>query len=118
MQLKPLSIQAAAKMVPSNSIPLVLNTPYTLFKSRDDQLLKEPTFIPMDEAKNIFNIHQQVSSDSLFNKKNVVLIIMESFSYEYISFYHPEKNRDSILGFANESKRFMAKLFCQCKAID
>ena len=30
MQLKPLSIQAAAKMVPSNSIPLVLNTPYTL----------------------------------------------------------------------------------------
>ena len=91
MQLKPLSIQAAAKMVPSNSIPLVLNTPYTLFKSRDDQLLKEPTFIPMDEAKKIFNIHQQVSSDSAFNKKNVVLIIMESFSYEYISFYHPEK---------------------------
>ena len=92
MQLKPLSIQAAAKMVPSNSIPLVLNTPYTLFKSRDDQLLKEPSFIPMQEAKNIFNIHQQVSSDSAFNKKNVVLIIMESFSYEYISFYHPEKS--------------------------
>ena len=92
MQLKPLSIQAAAKMVPSNSIPLVLNTPYTLFKSRDDQLLKEPTFIPMEEAKKIFNIHQQVSSDSTFNKKNVVLIIMESFSYEYISFYHPEKS--------------------------
>ena len=91
MQLKPLSIQAAAKMVPSNSIPLVLNTPYTLLKSRDDQLLKEPAFIPMDKAKNIFNIHQQVSSDSAFNKKNVVLIIMESFSYEYISFYHPEK---------------------------
>lgn len=91
MQLKPLSIQAAAKMVPSNSIPLVLNTPYTLFKSRDDQLLKEPAFIPMEEAKKIFNIHQQVSSDSTFNKKNVVLIIMESFSYEYISFYHPEK---------------------------
>ncbi len=91
MQLKPLSIQAAAKMVPSNSIPLVLNTPYTLFKSRDDQLLKEPTFIPMEEAKKIFNIHQVVSSDTTFNKKNVVLIIMESFSYEYISFYHPEK---------------------------
>ena len=91
MQLKPLSIQAAAKMVPSNSIPLVLNTPYTLFKSRDDQLLKEPSFIPMQEAKNIFNIHKQVSADSTFNKKNVVLIIMESFSYEYISFYHPEK---------------------------
>ena len=91
MQLKPLSIQAAAKMVPSNSIPLVLNTPYTLFKSRDDQLLKEPTFIPMDEAKTIFNIHQHTTTDSTFNKKNVVLIIMESFSYEYISFYHPEK---------------------------
>ncbi|MFN0189596.1 MAG: LTA synthase family protein [Bacteroidia bacterium] len=91
MQLKPLSIQAAAKMVPSNSIPLVLNTPYTLFKSRDDQLLKEPTFIPMVVAKNIFNIHQQVTQDSTINKKNVVLIIMESFSYDYISYYHHTK---------------------------
>lgn len=92
MQLKPLSIQAAAKMVPSNSIPLVLNTPYTLLKSRDDQLLKEPTFISMDAAKKIFNIHRQTISDSTFNKKNVVLIIMESFSYEYISYYRPDKS--------------------------
>jgi phosphoglycerol transferase MdoB-like AlkP superfamily enzyme len=92
MQLKPLSIQAAAKMVPSNSIPLVLNTPYTLLKSRDDQLLKEPSFIPLNEAKKIFNIHQQLNSDSTFNNKNVVLIIMESFSYDYISYYHPEKS--------------------------
>lgn len=92
MQLKPLSIQAAAKMVPSNSIPLVLNTPYTLLKSRDDQLLKEPTFIPMSEAKKKFNIHKHTMADSTFNKKNVVLIIMESFSYEYISYYHPEKS--------------------------
>lgn len=97
LQLKPLSIQAAAKMVSSNAIPLVLNTPYTLLKSRDDQLLKEPSFISMNAAKNIFNIHQQLNSDSTFNKKNVVLIIMESFSYDYISYYHPEKSTTPFL---------------------
>ena len=91
LQLKPLSIQAAAKMAPSNSIPFVLNTPYTIFKSRDDQLLKEPVLMDLQEAKKIFNIHQVMKSDSLFNQKNVVLIIMESFSYEYISYYHRGK---------------------------
>ena len=97
LQLKPLSVQASAKMVPSESIPLVLNTPYTIIKSMDDDLLNEPAYMSDEKARAIFNIHQQQHPDSAFNKMNVVILIMESFSHEYISFYHPEQHTTPFL---------------------
>ncbi|MBL7923903.1 MAG: LTA synthase family protein [Bacteroidia bacterium] len=97
LQLKPLSIQAAAKMVPSSSIPLVLNTPYCLLKSMDDQLLEEPTFMPLGEAEKHFRLHRSHHPPVNFQAKNVILVIMESFSWEYISFYHPGKKTTPFL---------------------
>jgi glucan phosphoethanolaminetransferase (alkaline phosphatase superfamily) len=92
IQLKPLSVQTAAKLVPSASIPLVLNTPYTIIKSWNDQLLAEPDFMSMNQANDLLPVHFDSKSDSAFRPYNVVLIIMESFSFEHISYYNPGKN--------------------------
>ncbi len=101
IQLKPLSIQTAAKLVPSPSIPLVLNTPYTIIKSWNDQLLEDPDPSEIENSARIFPIHFNSHPDSVFRPLNVVLIIMESFSYEHISYYTAEKNNtpfiDSLL---------------------
>lgn len=89
VQLKPLSVQAAARSVQAHAIPWVLNTPYTLLKSIDDNRIDVPRFMTNDEANSIFPIHHTVRSDSAFNPMNVVVLILESFSYDYISYYQP-----------------------------
>lgn len=89
IQLKPLSVQAAASAVPANAIPWVLNTPYTLLKSIDAGRIEVPQFISEEEAVSHFTIHHTVSSDSSFSPTNVIVLTLESFSYDYISFYHP-----------------------------
>ncbi len=89
IQLKPLSVQAAARTVPANAIPWVLNTPYTLMKSIDDSRIEAPNFMSREQADSLLPLYHTVSTDSAFKPMNVVVLILESFSYDYISFYQP-----------------------------
>lgn len=69
---------------------LVLNTPFSLMKSLENTHYVEPQYFPADElAKHMNPIHQ---ADSLREARtdNIIVIILESFSTEYIGFY----NRD------------------------
>lgn len=91
LQLKPLSVQAAARFVPSQSIPLVLNTPYTIIKSMGDTYLEDPEYMSADAAKQIFPLRKSMNRNGELRKLNLVLIVLESFSYDYISYYHPAK---------------------------
>lgn len=91
LQLKPLSLQAAARMVPSASIPLVLNTPYTIIKTMGRTTLTDPQYMSNRDAEKVFAIHQIIPTDSTVVRKNIVVIILESFSFEYISYYSPDK---------------------------
>ncbi len=90
VQLKPLSVQSAAKLVHPSSIPLVLNTPYTIIKSWNDQILEEPDLLPIDTAEKIFQVHHPATNGKTLQAYNIVVVIMESFSFEHISYYHPE----------------------------
>ncbi len=97
LQLKPLSLQAAARMVPASSIPLVLNTPYTIIKTMGRSTLTDPQYMSVQEAEKVFAIHQSIRNDSATVRKNVVVIILESFSFEYISYYSPDKKTTPFL---------------------
>lgn len=69
---------------------LVLNTPFSLMKSLENQNYTEPSYFPEEQlAEYMTPIHK---ADCIGNQRtdNVVVIILESFSKEYISFY----NRD------------------------
>lgn len=92
LQLKPLSLQAAARMVPPASIPLVLNTPYSIIKTMGRESLTDPHYMTPAEAEIIFASHQHLTAADTVTKKNIVVIVLESFSHDYISYYHPEKN--------------------------
>lgn len=73
---------------------LVLNTPFSLMKSLENTTYVEPTYFPADElAKHMTPVHEGREADFLpngYGNLNVVVIILESFSKEYIGFY----NRD------------------------
>lgn len=84
LQYKPINMQDAALYVEASSIPAVLNTPFTVMKSIGGNSFPSKPYMSNKEALKFFNMHQQYKSDSAFTNENVVLIILESFSSEYI----------------------------------
>lgn len=97
ISLKPLSVQSAASMVSPEAIPLVLNTPFTLIKSWGDARLVDPAWMSVEEARKIFDIRQRIIPSGPVRQLNVVVLILESFSYDYISFYGKSKNTTPFL---------------------
>ena len=72
---------------------LVLNTPFSLMKSIENTRYRDPQYFPEDELPlHMTPIHEpDVQRDDVQStQKNVVILILESFSTEYIGFY----NRD------------------------
>lgn len=86
IQLKPLSVQAAVRFVPNQSVPLALNSAFTFIKSIDDEGLDRIQFMPTSQAKGLFNPnHKSASSEA--PRLNLVFIILESMSFDYVSYY-------------------------------
>ena len=88
LQYKPLSVQEAASMTKPQCIPLVLNTPYTLIKNIGADPLPAELYMSNSQANNIFNPHQKMNPIDSMDKKNVVIIILESFSKQYIGSFN------------------------------
>ncbi len=83
-QLKPITIVDAGEYSSSKNAPLLLNTPFTILKTLDLQIL-EPTIFYKDEAalKKLYNPYHK-GKKGQFKKLNVFVIILESFSKEYV----------------------------------
>ncbi len=88
LQYKPLSVQEAASMTKQQCIPLVLNTPYTLIKNYSADPLPSELYMSTIQADHLFNPHQQMNPIDSMDKKNVVVIILESFSKQYIGAFN------------------------------
>lgn len=81
---KPLRIVDASEYGPIGTSALVLNTPFTVMKTLSKKNnLKEVHFFDDKQAERIFNPIQSFSYENS-NKKNVVLLILESFGRENI----------------------------------
>lgn len=84
LQYKPINMQDAALYVEASTIPAVLNTPFTVMKSIGGSSFPSKPYMSQKEALGVFNKHHQYKSDSAFTNENVVLVILESFSKEYV----------------------------------
>ncbi|MCR5050529.1 MAG: LTA synthase family protein, partial [Paludibacteraceae bacterium] len=70
---------------------LVLNTPFSLMRSTEGSTYIEPHYFPPSELDSIMSpCHEGSAADSVRSKEplNVVVLILESFSSEYIGFYN------------------------------
>lgn len=87
LQHKPLAIIDASKNVSALQMPLVLNSVFTIMTTfGHDNLIEKAYYSPEKSAEiypvvNVFNNHQ-----STFKNKNVVVLLLESFSKEYVGF--------------------------------
>ncbi len=99
-QLKPLNIIDAAKMVPSDQIPLVLNTPFSIIVTRGQEHLVKKDWLDSKEALRDFNpVHQYNSDSSIPQKKNIVILILESFSANRIGYFQPDTSKKTLTPF-------------------
>jgi phosphoglycerol transferase MdoB-like AlkP superfamily enzyme len=82
LQLIPISIADAGENVSPRNIPLVINSPFSIFKTVGQEKLNETAYFSKNELYSIYSPVQQASGKP-FRKMNVVVIILESFSKEY-----------------------------------
>jgi len=78
----PVDVVDAGGMVPPEEVAIVLNTPFVIIKSLDKKSLTEYHFYDEQTLKQKFNPIHQFDSLTL-KKKNVVVLILESFAKEY-----------------------------------
>ena len=70
---------------------LVLNTPFALMRSTEGRTYTDPHYFEPEEMAHIMTpIHESEATPDRESQMNVVVIILESFSTEYIGFYNQE----------------------------
>ena len=109
---RPITISNASQYTNTpRETALVLNTPFSLMKSLENKSYIEPAYFSPDELPyHMSPIHQGASGP--MRTDNVVVIILESFSTEYIGFY----NHD-IPGYKGYTP-FLDSLLTQCITFD
>ncbi|MBN1968159.1 MAG: LTA synthase family protein [Candidatus Delongbacteria bacterium] len=82
---RPITLSNAGKYVDNpEEMAIVLNTPFALIRTFDKKPYKKTSFLKEDEALNYFNPVKNYTTNLPMNKKNVMIIIWESLSREYV----------------------------------
>lgn len=103
LQVKPIRVLSASYYGNAQNSALVLNTPFVMMQSYGQKQLEEKAYLKDDELAQVFNIDRKYRGSFLFEKKNVIIIILESFSNEYIGTFNAKNANcspflDSLMG--------------------
>ncbi len=98
----------------TEEMALVLNTPFTIMKTLEKSSLDEKHYFNEEELTNFFSPVHKVDTGKFFNNMNVVIIVMESFSREYIGSLNTDIENGNYKGYTpfldsliSESKVFI-----------
>jgi len=92
LQPYPLAIMHASNYTSSKYVPIVLNTPFAIYTTYGHGLLGRINYFSDKEAQELYPIaHQYAYENRIFQKKNVVIILWESYSREYSGFLNNYK---------------------------
>lgn len=90
-RIKPLRIISAIRFTESKNTPLIINTPFSIIHTFGTSGISETKYFRDSELDKIFSPERQYHHEKAFKKENIVLIILESFSSEYIDFSNDNK---------------------------
>lgn len=97
---RPISLVTAAKYAPTNHSPIVLNSAFSIIRTWNKIGLERKTFFENENELNKYFQGYKSYEKEKFNKKNIVIIILESFSCEHLSSLNPENPLDKNKNFA------------------
>ncbi len=82
---RPITISNAARYVESpRDVAIVLNTPFSLFRTSGKKPLVDYKFYSREKLDSIYNPYHRSLPAGPFKRENVIIIILESFAREYI----------------------------------
>jgi len=88
LQLKPINIITAGKVSEAKNAAFVLNTPFTIIKTINMNVLKPRNYFPDKALDEIYNpVYTAANKSGEYKKsspKNVIIIIFESLSSEHV----------------------------------
>jgi len=115
MQTKPIQTISASQWGNPQNASLVLNTPFTILQSLGKKTLTEKKYLTDEELTNYFQLKKDYSSNTLFIPKNVVVLILESFSNEYIGAINKKSTYSPFLDSLIEQSYFFENGFSNGK---
>lgn len=116
IQLKPIRTIQAAEAVGVEYAALVLNTPFTIMKTINKKSLQEKKYFNEEDLRSLFvPIVSYPGNNDGFEKKNVVLIILESFSKEYMGPPFGIENKTPFLDSLAKESLFFNNTFANGK---
>lgn len=97
---RPISNSNAARYVknPTN-VAIVLNTPFSIFRTSGKKPLDRKIFFDDDKLKELYNPHFIPEHKGDIRKENVVIIILESFGREYIGALNKDLDGGNYSGY-------------------
>ncbi len=100
-RLRPLSMINAGEYTNPQNAPLLVNTPFSIFSTIEMKSLDDRKYFSNVEARNIFNpiVQNKVPSGESFRHLNVVIIIVESLSREYIGSLNKDIDNGNYKGY-------------------
>ena len=99
--VRPITLSNAGRYITESiDVPLVLNTPFSLYKTIERKsITKLHFFDDQQELERIFSPVHQPPDSAVFNNMNVMLIILESFGKEHWGFYNEDLNDGTYTGY-------------------
>lgn len=105
-QLIPINNRNAVEVVKSEYAPIVLNTSFSIINSLTSVQLQAKHFMSEKQAFNMVQPIKQYPQTQAFDRKNVVVIILESFSKEFTKYGPGESYTPFLDSLMNESMVF------------
>jgi phosphoglycerol transferase MdoB-like AlkP superfamily enzyme len=97
---RPITISNAARFVDSpQDVAIVLNTPFSFFRTFDKKALVKFKFFNDDKLRELYNPVHIAQKTKPFSEENVVVIILESFAREYIGSLNRGLDGDTYEGY-------------------
>lgn len=97
---RPITISNATEYITySGEEFIVLNTPFSIYRTIGEEKLKPYNFYDTDSLKAIYDPIHEPGDSTAMRKKNVVILIMESFGREYIGELNKDENIPDYKGY-------------------
>lgn len=109
--VRPISINNANQYVNyPTECALVLNTPFSLIRTIGKNVFEIPNYYPnIQAAGKVFSPIHKLSPNHPFNKKNIVILIVESFGREYIGAFNNTLEGGKYKGYTPNVDKLISK---------
>jgi len=112
LQERPIRPVYASSLIKMELAPLITNSPLTFLFSLSNRTLKQKNYFSKDELNELFPIKQSLTPTLKINDSvNIVYIILESFSSEFVGYLNNGKGYTPILDSISKESLLFTNAF-------